>query len=102
MIFMTTNNNQAARSYQKQFKQLLKAVFKHQAYFRDFLGGNIEALDGVQHNETAFYVKTSDIPGVVGTAYNKDAKEAFGTGKGESKRFREGQEISNTKNTLQL
>src|SRR5690625_866210 len=87
MIFMTTNNNQAARSYQKQFKQLLKAVFKHQAYFRDFFGGNIEALDGVQHNETAFYVKTSDIPVVVGTEYNKDENTAFGTGTGNSTRF---------------
>src|SRR5690625_22439 len=93
MIFMTTNNNQAARSYQKQFKQLLKAVFKHQAYFRDFFGGNIEALDGVQHNETAFYVKTSDIPVVVGSAYNKGANVAFGTGTSNSTRFGERTEI---------
>src|SRR5690625_78161 len=93
MIFMTTNNNQAARSYQKQFKQLLQAVFKHQAYFRDFFGGGIEALDGVQHNETAFYVKTSDIPVVVGSAYNKGANVAFGTGTSNSTRFGERQEI---------
>src|SRR5690625_5993440 len=93
MIFMTTNNNQAARSYQKQFKQLLKAVFKHQAYFRDFFGGEIEALDGVQHNETAFYVKTSGIPDVVGKEYNKEANKAFGTGTGNSTRFGERKEI---------
>ena len=84
---MTANNNQAARSYQKEFKQLLQAVFRTQAYFRDFFGGEIEALDGIQHNETAFYVKTSDIPVVVGTEYNKDANVAFGTGTGNSTRF---------------
>lgn len=84
---MTANNNQAARSYQKEFKQLLQAVFRTQAYFRDFFGGEIEALDGIQHNETAFYVKTSDIPVVVGTEYNKDANVAFGTGTANSTRF---------------
>lgn len=93
MIIMTTNNNQAARSYQKQFKQLLQAVFKHQAYFRDFFGGNIEALDGVQHNETAFYVKTSDIPVVVGSQYNKGENVGFGTGTSSSTRFGERKEI---------
>src|SRR5690625_1444572 len=88
MIFMSTaNNNQAARSYQPQFKELLQAVFRTQAYFRDFFGGNIEALDGVQHNETAFYVKTSDIPVVVGTAYNKGENVGFGTGTANSTRF---------------
>jgi hypothetical protein len=89
----TNNQNQAVRSYQKQFKELLQAVFRTQAYFRDFFGGEIEALDGVQHNETAFYVKTSDIPVVVGTAYNKDANTAFGTGTGNSSRFGQRTEI---------
>lgn len=84
---MTANNNLAVRSYQKQFKELLQAVFGVQAYFRDFFGGEIEALDGVQHNENAFYVKTSDIPVVVGSAYNKDPNVAFGTGTGNSTRF---------------
>lgn len=90
---MTANQNLPARSYQKEFKQLLQAVFRTQAYFRDFFGGNIEALDGVQHNETAFYVKTSDIPVVVGTAYKKDANTAFGTGTGNSTRFGKRTEI---------
>lgn len=85
--FATKNQDMAARSYQKQFKELLQAVFRTQAYFRDFFGGNIEALDGVQHNETAFYVKTSDIPVVVGTEYNKDEDVAFGSGTGNSTRF---------------
>lgn len=89
----TNNNNQAARSYQQQFRQLLQAVFQSRAYFRDFFGGNIEALDGVQHNETAFYVKTSDIPVVVGTAYDKGENVGFGTGTGNSTRFGERTEI---------
>jgi len=86
-MIMTANQNLPARSYQKEFKQLLQAVFRTRAYFRDFFGGEIEALDGVQHNETAFYVKTSDIPVVVGTAYNKGENVAFGTGTGSSSRF---------------
>ncbi len=83
----TANQNKAARSYQMQFKQLLQAVFRTQAYFRDFFGGEIEALDGVQHNETAFYVKTSDIPVVVGAEYDKGEDTAFGSGTGNSTRF---------------
>ena len=72
------NNDLAARSYQLEFKKLLEAVFKKQSYFADFFGGGIEALDGVQNNETAFYVKTSDIPVVVGTGYDKEP--TLGTG----------------------
>src|SRR5690625_3004185 len=81
------NNDLPVRTYQKEFKQLLQAVFRKQSYFGDFFGGGIEALDGVQHNETAFYVKTSDIPVVVGSAYNKDANVAFGTGTSNTTRF---------------
>lgn len=87
------NNDLPARNYQLEFKKLLQAVFKKQAYFGDFFGGSIEALDGVQENETAFYVKTSDIPVVVGTGYSKDANTAFGTGTGKSSRFGERTEI---------
>lgn len=87
------NNNQPVRSYQLEFKKLLQAVFKSQSYFADFFGGGIEALDGVQHNETAFYVKTSDIPVVVGTGYDKAADKAFGAGTGNSSRFGERTEI---------
>lgn len=85
-FFSTANNNQSARNYELQFKELLQAVFRKQAFFRDFFGGQIEALDGVQENENAFYVKTSDIPVVVGT-YDKDENVAFGTGTGNSTRF---------------
>ncbi|WP_203334353.1 phage capsid protein [Planococcus beigongshangi] len=81
------NNNLAVRSYQKQFKELLQAVYQKQAYFSEFFGGGIEALDGVTHNKTAFSIKTSDIPVVIGTEYNKDPNVAFGTGTANSTRF---------------
>ena len=81
------NTDLPARSYQLEFKRLLQAVFKKQSYFADFFGGSIEAMDGIQENETAFYVKTSDIPCVCGTGYDKTATKAFGTGTGNSSRF---------------
>lgn len=90
------NNNQAVRTYQKQFKQLLQAVYRKQAYFGEFFGGALEALDGVENNKTAFSLKTSDIPMVIaqGTidteankAYKTGANVAFGTGTGNSTRF---------------
>lgn len=87
------NNDRPVRQYQKDFKKLLQAVFKKQSYFADFFGGGIEALDGVQHNKTAFSVKTSDIPVVVGTGYDKGENVAFGTGTGSSNRFGERKEI---------
>lgn len=87
------NQNLPVRNYQKDFKKLLAAVFKKQAFFTDFFGGGIEALDGVQHNAYAFSVKTSDIPVVVGAAYNKGANVAFGTGTSNSTRFGERTEI---------
>lgn len=87
------NNDQTVRSYQKQFKELLQAVFAKQAYFREFFGGGVEALDGVTHNENAFYIKTSDIPVVVGTEYNKGENVGFGTGTSSTNRFGNRQEI---------
>jgi hypothetical protein len=92
-LFAGENNDQAVRQYQKEFKQLLQAVFKVNSYFADFFGGGIEALDGVQNNETAFYVKTSDIPVVVGEGYSKDKDTAFGAGTGNSNRFGERTEV---------
>lgn len=83
----TSNQNLNARSFQPEFKAILQAVFRVQSYFRDFFAGGIEALDGVTHNETAFYVKTSDIPVVVGNEYLKGANVAFGTGTSSSTRF---------------
>ncbi|WP_262988208.1 phage capsid protein [Enterococcus faecium] len=81
------NNNQTVRSYQKEFKALLQAVYKKQAYFSEFFGGKLEALDGVTNNQTAFYIKTSDIPVVVGAEYNKEENVGFGTGTGNSTHF---------------
>lgn len=92
-MYAGENNDSPVRTYQKDFKGLLQAVFKKQAYFADFFGGGIEALDGVQHNETAFYVKTSDIPVVFGSGYNKEAATAMGSGTGKSSRFGERTEI---------
>ena len=87
------NNNLPVKSYQLEFKNLLQAVFGKMSYFSDFFGGGIEALDGVRENETAFYVKTSDIPVVVGTGYDKTATKGFKTGTGNSSRFGERTEI---------
>lgn len=89
----TENQNLTAKSYQKSFKELLQAVFGVQSYFGDFFAGGLEALDGVRENETAFYVKTSDIPVVLGDEYITDANTAFGTGTGKSSRFGERKEI---------
>lgn len=93
-LFAGENNELAARSYQLEFKKLLQAVFKVQAYFADFFGGSVEALDGVQENEVAFYVKTSDIPVVVGEGYDKTGTVAMGAGTSKSSRFGERTEIT--------
>ena len=87
------NNGQSARSYQLEFKELMQAVFRARSYFADFFGGGIEVKDGIQENETAFYVKTSDIPVTVGEDYSTDANTAFGTGTGSSSRFGQRKEI---------
>lgn len=86
-------NNTGIKSYSKEFKELLKVVFESRAHFSDFFVGNtIEALDGVQHNKTAFSIKQSDIPVVIGT-YNTDANVGMGTGTSNSNRFGERKEI---------
>lgn len=96
------NNDQPVRVYTKDFKNLLQAVFKKQSFFADFFGGGIEALDGIQHKDTAFSLKTSDIACVVRTgtvgqsgtpAYNEGENIAFGSGTGNSTRFGERTEI---------
>lgn len=95
------NNDLPVRSFQLEFKNLLQAVVKKQAYFADFFGGGVEALDGVQENETAFYVKTSDIPVVVGTGYSEDAATAFGSGTGNTSRFGNRTEVIYTNTPVQ-
>lgn len=89
---MTTNNNNlAARTYTKQFAQLMQTVFGVQAVFGPTFG-QLQALDGVQNNATAFSVKTNNVPVVVGE-YSKDENTAFGTGTANSTRFGERTEI---------
>lgn len=80
------NNDLPVRRYERQFKDLLQTVFDKRAYFADFSAGGIEALDGVKESATAFTVKTSDIPVVVGT-YSTGANVAFGTGTASTTRF---------------
>lgn len=89
---MTTNNNNlAARTYTKQFAQLMQTVFGVQAVFGPTFG-QLQALDGIQNNATAFSVKTNNVPVVVGE-YSKDENTAFGTGTANSTRFGERTEI---------
>lgn len=90
---MFADGSAAARRYELEFKELIQAVFGVQAYFRDMFVGDLEALDGVKESETAFTVKTSDIPVVV-NKYNKDKDVAFGKGTGNSSRFGERTEIT--------
>ena len=96
------NNNQNARSYSKEFLKMLQAVFGAQSYFGDFFAGGLEALDGIQHKDTAFSVKTSDVACVITTgtlgqsgspAYNVGANVGFGTGTGKSSRFGDRTEV---------
>lgn len=93
------NNNLTARSYQLEFRELLTAVFQKRAYHADFFGGGIEVLDGVSDNATAFVVKTSDIPVVVGN-YNKGANIGMGTGTGKTTRFGDRKEIIYTNTSV--
>ena len=90
---MFADGSTAARRYELEFKELIQAVFGVQAYFRDMFVGDLEALDGVKESETAFTVKTSDIPVVI-NKYNKDKDVAFGKGTGNSSRFGERTEIT--------
>jgi len=83
------------RIYQKEFKEALEKIYGVQGYFRDFFGGEIEALDGVSNSSTAFTVKTSDIPVII-RDYNTDPDVAFGTGTSNSNRFGPRTEVIST------
>ena len=82
----TANQDLPVRRYTVEFRDMLQTVFGAQAFFGDFFAGGLEALEGIQNNDEAFRVKTSDIPVVVGV-YNTDSDVAFGTGTGNSSRF---------------
>ncbi len=83
------------RIYQKEFREVLEKIYGVQGYFRDFFGGNIEALDGVSNSSTAFTVKTSDIPVII-RDYDTDAETAFGEGTSNSNRFGPRTEVIST------
>ena len=85
------NNNLPIRTYQKQFAQLIQTVYGVQGVFSPTFG-QLQALDGVQDNATAFSLKTNDVPVVVGE-YSTDADVAFSTGTANSSRFGEMKEI---------
>ena len=78
--------NSQARLYVQNFQELITAVYNNKAYFGDFSAGGLQTQDGVRFNDTAFTVKTSDIPVVIGT-YNTGENVAFGTGTANSSRF---------------
>ena len=83
------------RIYQKEFRETLEKIYGVRGYFRDFFGGNIEALDGVSNSSTAFTVKTSDIPVII-RDYDTDAETAFGDGTSNSNRFGPRTEVIST------
>ncbi len=82
-----------ARSFQSQFKEMLNAVFGARSVFGDFFANGLEVLDGVSDNETAFRVKTTDIPVAVGGAYDTNKDNVFGDGSAGSSRFGDMTEI---------
>jgi hypothetical protein len=95
------NNNQSARSYAPEFKELMQAVFEEQSYFDDFFAGGLEARDGITQKDDVFKVKTSDVAcviktgavGTTGAAYDNGAAVAFGEGTGKTSRFGERTEV---------
>ena len=78
-------DNPTSRIYEKEFKELLAAVFGVKGYFTDLFSGGLEAVDGVRESENAFYVKTSNIPVSI-QEYDTDLK-AFGEQTDTSNRF---------------
>ena len=82
-----------ARSFQSQFKEMLMAVFGSRSVFGDFFANGLEVLDGVSDNETAFRVKTTDIPVAVGGEYDTNANNVFGDGSTGNSRFGDMTEI---------
>lgn len=82
---MPANNNGAARIYTTQYSSILGTVFGVRAAFLAALAP-LQILDGVEQNKTAFNVKTSGTPVVVGE-YATGANDVFGNGSGKQNRF---------------
>jgi hypothetical protein len=73
------------RVYTKQYTGILSAVFGAKAAFANAFAP-IQTKDGISNNATAFEVKTTATPVVVGN-YNKGENVGFGTGTGSTSRF---------------
>lgn len=87
----TENQNLPVRSYIPQYRNILSTVFEARKAFSGAFAP-IQTLDGVQHNATAFTVKTNTTPVVIGE-YSIDPNVAFGSGTAKSTRFGEMTEV---------
>lgn len=84
---MATNQDQAARIYVPQYRNILSTVFNAKAAFRGALAP-LQTLDGIQSNAKAFSVKTSSTPVVIGDDYLTGANDGgFGDASGKKSRF---------------
>ncbi|MTB77344.1 phage capsid protein [Streptococcus uberis] len=84
---MATNQDQAARIYVPQYRNILSTVFNAKAAFRGALA-QLQTLDGIQSNAKAFSVKTSSTPVVIGDDYLTGANDGgFGDASGKKSRF---------------
>lgn len=90
---MATNQDQAARIYVPQYRNILSTVFNAKAAFRGALA-QLQTLDGIQSNAKAFSVKTSSTPVVIGDDYLTGANDGgFGDASGKKSRFGEMTEV---------
>ncbi|AIM64207.1 hypothetical protein WS105_0617 [Weissella ceti] len=83
---MATNQNLSARVYTPQYKNMLTAVIDYTEAFKE-IQVPVQSLDGIQHNEMAFSVKTNATPVVIGTYDDSANSGGFGDGTGASSRF---------------
>lgn len=84
---MATNQDQAARIYVPQYRNILSTVFNAKAAFRGALA-QLQTLDGIQSNAKAFSVKTSSTPVVIGDDYLTGTNDGgFGDASGKKSRF---------------
>lgn len=89
---MSNNNHMPIRSFEKNFAGLLGTIYSAKSVFGEVFG-QLQVKDGVSNNKTAFSVKTSNTPVVIGK-YDTDENTAFGTGTANSSRFGERTEIT--------
>ncbi|VPU01320.1 phage capsid protein [Streptococcus pneumoniae] len=92
---MPSNQNNAARRYEKQYVGMLETVFSVNHSFSRALAP-IQIKDGVQENEEAFSVKTNSTPVVVNDTYLKGVNDVMGDGSGKKSRFGDITEVKYT------